>query len=325
MGRKLDPVFAFIAVVAFTSAFVSHHGAAAVKFVEQVEASVLLGNATVNITSVQKLNDDGSPTADLAFLNLHENENTSVLAAKTVVYWYGGSLYFLQHGGDRLITFEMNGTTYVFDPNRMFTPIGRRKTLMSYSTYSPAADAAVTALANKVLEIYKFQARRIVVAIHNNGPNYSAADYLPGGEMASDAKAVTILPGSNPHNFFFVTRSLEYNLLDEEKLNVVLQADPVNGSLTDDGSLSVYASMSNKAYVNVEARAEYSGEGIMVIEQMIMFEKMAKKLFPKPIWTTIDWRIGGPLIAMIVVTLISLGTSIFFCRRSQYHNYEMMT
>lgn len=90
-----------------------------------------------------------------------------MLAAKTVVYWYGGSLYFLQHGGDRLITFEMNGTTYIFDPNRMFTPIGRRKTLLSYSTYSPAADAAVTALANKVLEVYRFQARRIVVAIHN--------------------------------------------------------------------------------------------------------------------------------------------------------------
>lgn len=54
MGRKVDPVFAFIALVALTSAFVSHHGAAAVKFVEQVEASIVLGNATVNITSVQK-------------------------------------------------------------------------------------------------------------------------------------------------------------------------------------------------------------------------------------------------------------------------------
>jgi hypothetical protein len=81
-----------------------------------------------------------------------------------------------------------------------------------------------------------------------NGPNYSAEDYLPGREMASDAKAVTIKQGSNPHNFFFVTRSVEYNMLDEQNLNVVLQADPINGSLTDDGSLSVYASMSKIAY-----------------------------------------------------------------------------
>lgn len=142
--------------------------------------------------------------------------------------------------------------------------------------------------------------------------------------MAADAKAVTIKQGSNPHNFFFVTRNLEYNMLDEQNLNVVLQADPVNGSLTDDGSLSVYASISNKAYVNVEARAEYSGEGIMVIEQMIMFNKMAEKLFPKTLWATIDWRIGGPLIGMIVVTIISLATAIFFCRRSQETNYELL-
>lgn len=83
------------------------------------------------------------------------------------MYWFGGSLYFLQHGGDRLVTFQLNGTTYVFDPNRMFTPAGRRKTLSEYSSYSQEADTAVAALATKVLQVYMFESRRIVVAIHN--------------------------------------------------------------------------------------------------------------------------------------------------------------
>lgn len=40
--------------------------------------------------------------------------------------------------------------------------------------------------------MYQFESQRIVLALHNNGPNYSASSYLPGGEFASAAQAVNI-------------------------------------------------------------------------------------------------------------------------------------
>ena len=62
-----------------------------------------------------------------SFLNLHENENTSVVAAKALIYQKGGgSITFLQHGLPltRDITFQYNGVSYTIDPNRMFTMPG---------------------------------------------------------------------------------------------------------------------------------------------------------------------------------------------------------
>jgi hypothetical protein len=51
---KGPSVYSFIAIVAVTTALLSSGGVWAFKYVEKVEASVVLGNSTVNITSVQK-------------------------------------------------------------------------------------------------------------------------------------------------------------------------------------------------------------------------------------------------------------------------------
>jgi hypothetical protein len=90
----------------------------------------LLGETMINITVYTQPNrkqNSGSEVPTYSFINLHENENTSVVAAKTLIYQKGGgSIVFLQHGGTRDITFEFQGTSYTIDPNRMFTWAGKR-------------------------------------------------------------------------------------------------------------------------------------------------------------------------------------------------------
>ena len=85
----------------------------------------LLGETYVNVTTYTQPSSNGD-TGLYSFINLHENENTSVVAAKTLIYQKGGgSITFLQHGGTRDISFVFNGQDYSIDPNRMFTYPGR--------------------------------------------------------------------------------------------------------------------------------------------------------------------------------------------------------
>jgi len=138
------------------------------------------------------------------------------------------------------------------------------------------AAALVSRFAEKILEVYHFADQNIVLCLHNNGPYYSASNYLPGGDMANDAEDVYIRAGSDPHNFFFVTHRVLFDRLSNAELNVVLQSQ----TLADDGSLSYYSLTQDKFYVNVEARAEGGATGDQVIIQLDMIEQMCQVLFP---------------------------------------------
>src|SRR5688572_25360199 len=60
----------------------------------------------------------------VSFINLHDDENTSVKAGEHFISEYGGSLLQLQHTGKRNFSFMLNGQTFSFDPNRIFTSNG---------------------------------------------------------------------------------------------------------------------------------------------------------------------------------------------------------
>jgi hypothetical protein len=70
----------------------------------------------------------------------------------------------LEHGGDRLVSFALDGTVYTFDPNRMFTQVGVEATLREYGPYSPLAAKHVLAFSQRVLAIYDFD--RLPVRTH---------------------------------------------------------------------------------------------------------------------------------------------------------------
>jgi len=179
-----------------------------------------------------------------SFVHVHRNETTALAAAKAIIAVEGGSLMTLVHSGGRNIVFNLHNTRYEFDPNRIFTDTGIRKTLTQYSgTYTPAAHTEVKKLADKIKMLLP---EGKIIAVHNN-QSYSFKDYLPGHNLANDAQKLHFHDETNYRNFYLVTKHQDFSRLKERNFNSILQADMAS----DDGSLSIY--LADRNYVNVEA------------------------------------------------------------------------
>lgn len=177
------------------------------------------------------------------FVHLHQNETTALKAARTVVDAEGGRLLTLIHDGGRNITFSLHGARFEFDPNRIFSDVGIKKTLLQFGEYTEDAHREVKKLADKIKELLP---KGKIIAVHNN-ETYSLLDYFPGHELACDAQALHINQGYFYRNFYLVTQQYDYLRLKELKFNTIWQA--VNA--VDDGSLSIF--LSERSYINVEA------------------------------------------------------------------------
>jgi hypothetical protein len=191
----------------------------------------------------------------LAYLNLHDDENTSVLAALALARIDGGVVYELQHDGSRNLTFQLNDSSYTVDPNRIFTDRGIDITLARHGSTSTQARDAVRSFADSLLSLVGFREMAVVVTIHNNSEEgYSALSYHENGDLSSDARAVHLIPDEDPDDFFFVTTEALYDTLRARDANVVLQD---NIFAQDDGSLSILAGRDGIPYVNVEAQHDH--------------------------------------------------------------------
>lgn len=202
----------------------------------------------------------------LTYLNLHDDENTSVEAALNVIGRHGGRVIELQHGGERHITFMQGGRRYAFDPNRMFTDRGAGLTLAGLGDSSDAAVAAVRAFAESLLAEVGLEAVPALVALHNNtDERYSVLSYNRGGEYETDVLFVHITDDEDPDHFFFVTDRALYDRLRQGDFNAALQD---NARVTDDGSLSVYAARQGVPYVNVEAQHGHFEKQVQMLEYL---------------------------------------------------------
>jgi len=193
-----------------------------------------------------------------SFVHLHQNETTALKAAKAVVRTKGGTLLTLVHPGTRNISFTLRGQYYEFDPNRIYTDVGIKKTLQEFSHYSPAAKIEVKKLANKIISLLP---KGKVVAVHNNKTSYSLKDYLPGNLLAKDVRAMSMRQKRYYRNFYLVTKKQDYYRLKRlKKYNIVWQAR----SVTDDGSLSVC--LRHRKYINVEAGYDQLAQQIKMLK-----------------------------------------------------------
>jgi hypothetical protein len=205
-----------------------------------------IGDSTVDLV----LHETSVP--GLTYLNLHDDENTSVRAALDVIRRHGGRVMELKHSGARNVTFDLDGIEYEFDPNRMFNIHGASASLERFGPESNAAVTAVSAFADEVLQHILPPEPNVMVTLHNNpGRGYSVLSYLPDGNYAGEAQHVHVGEGIDPHDFYFVTDLDLYNQLQQAELNAVLQD---NVRMTDDGSLSVWSAQNQLPYVNVEAQ-----------------------------------------------------------------------
>jgi hypothetical protein len=169
----------------------------------------------------------------------------------------GGSLITLVHSGGRNIVFHLNNQRYEFDPNRIYTDNGIKLTLAKYSHYTPEAHREVKKLADQIKAVLP---EGKVIAVHNNS-SYSLKDYLPGHELAKEAKAIHMNPENYYRNFYLVTKLSDYIRLKLAGFNGVLQ----KSAATDDGSLSIY--LAKREYINVEAGYDQLAEQIKMLLQ----------------------------------------------------------
>lgn len=198
--------------------------------------TVYLGDTPLKIAQYGR----GSPT----IVHLHANEKTALMAAKEFIKHRQGTLITLIHKDSRNVVFQLEGKRYEFDPNRIFTPVGIKKTLSTYGSYSSKAQQAVAALAADIVS--RIPKQNPVIAVHNN-QGYCLRDYFPKHPLEHDARALYYTNASSLRNFYFVTQSKEFSMLKRQRQNVALQST----NAQDDGSLSYYLARHN--YINIEA------------------------------------------------------------------------
>ena len=203
----------------------------------------------------------------VAFVSVHDDEQTAVEAAGDVLRDLGGRLVELRHTGDREVAFRLGGTEHRIDPNRIFTPAGRKATLTALSNWSQPADDVVAAFADELLSTLAIDDIDVIVALHNNTPDrYTAANYAPGGSLAADAAKVNLRPGGDADDFFFVTDTGLFDALADRGHSVILQNE---ATVADDGSLSVWSGRMGIPYVNVEAEHGHRTEQAAMLRDLV--------------------------------------------------------
>lgn len=218
------------------------------------------------VVTVEKTDKGPGPI----FINVHENEQTSVMAAKSVMEKSGGTLIELHHGGERNVTFQIEGKSYTFDPNRIFLNKGIVPTLEKLGKSSPEAVTFVAYFGAAILlHDIKFDdlRKRTIIALHNNtdGGGLTINEYESGASRKEAAK-VFVNPKKDPDDFFLVTNKRAYDQLVAKGFNVVLQKSPPP---TNDGSLSVLCDVVCSLYINVEAQNGHLDEQIAMLKAAV--------------------------------------------------------
>ncbi len=196
--------------------------------------------------------------SSLTMFNVHDDENTSVLAGKIVVQESGGRLIELAHSGRRFVEFNLDGQTYRFDPNRIFSDDGIRATLSRRSHYSEAAHRVVKEFTARFIKQFGLDREPVIVALHNtDGHGLTINSYRADGDKSSASATLHVSARRGAGDFFYVTDQRFFDYLKARDFNVTLQDD---ATVPDDGSASVYFARKGIPYLNIEADMSHLDE-----------------------------------------------------------------
>jgi hypothetical protein len=199
-------------------------------------------------TFTLKIQQYGDNT-DYVFINLHDDEETSVIAAKRILQEYGGLLIEVENKLQRNLRFQLGNYYYRVDPNRIFSSEGIKKSMEQLGRSSLKAVTEVEKFGQYIISQLPENAA-CIIALHNNTPGlFSASDYAAGNNRTTESKKVYLNPDQDTDDFFLTTDSKLYEQLADKGFNTILQD---NKNCTEDGSLSVYFGKRNIRYVNCE-------------------------------------------------------------------------
>lgn len=211
-------------------------------------------------SSVQLVEHTNGKKSKVLFVNVHEDEQTSITAIKQYALEQEICYYYLTKDSVRRITFENRGANFSFDPNRIYTQYGIKRTIEGDANWGKSEFRKIKRFGSKIAK--KFTSGNYTIALHNNTPdNYSILSYLPDGEEHSNTKDIYINSDMDPDDFIYTTDSLLFHELKNRSVNVILQTEnPVN-----DGSLSVLCASKNVPYANIECEHGHLEEQLYLI------------------------------------------------------------
>ncbi len=211
----------------------------------------------------------GQPRAITA-INVHDDECSSVEAAREWLSENGGLLIRIENGGERLLKFTIGRQQYKVDPNRIYSKEGAAKSLDRFGEVSGEAVEAAYRFGRDLLALVPGQTK-CMVALHNNTEGgLSVHTYRQGGDGEMDTKEVIHMPERDPDDFFLTTDSVMYQRLAAAGYNAVWQH---NEEVREDGSMSVYYGRRGEmVYVNCETEhghVEQCGKMLREIEKAL--------------------------------------------------------
>ena len=203
---------------------------------------------------------------DFVFINLHDDEITSVDATKRILEEHGGMLIQIENNAQRNIRFKLGRHYYKVDPNTIFSKEGIKKSLEELGRTSDKAVNEVERLGRRIARLIPGETK-CVIALHNNTPDFfSVTEYAPGNRRSADAKKVYINDEQDADDFFLTTDNAIYEKLAEKGFSIVLQD---NKHCLDDGSLSVYCGKRNIRYVNCETEHGKTGQYYEMMKTLV--------------------------------------------------------
>ncbi len=220
-----------------------------------------IGDRTLPIKVVQY-----GELKDIICINLHDNEEASLQAARSVLESSGGTLIKIENNNQRVVRFRLKGISYGFDPNRMFSRIGIEQTLQDNRRTSKAAIDEIEKFAQRLLLLFP-DSISCIVALHNNTEGaYSIKSYLPGGNRQADAQSVYADSLQDIDDIILTTDSLLYQKMANNKYNSIWQD---NKKAKKDGSLSIFCGERDLRYINIETQHGKVNQYMKMLEKLL--------------------------------------------------------
>ncbi len=233
--------------------------------------SIMLNSIQLGDSSIKVIQHIPEPDANILFLNIHEDEYTSIEVMKAFCLVNPINYTYLNHNQTRRISFNLGRKVFSVDPNRIYTPKGRKKTIKPWwRLFTKNALAETKILADQILKL--IEPYDTIVTMHNNTDiNYSIKSYLPGGGEAQNTAQVHIGENWDTDDFVYTTDLRFFKYLKSKDINVILQD---NQKYVNDGSLSVYCGIKEIPYINIEAQKGHYKEQYKLTE--IVYEMLSK-------------------------------------------------